>query len=110
MGARGSYGDRVVAWGRVARGVRAVAAAGDLGRPGPRDPVADRPTLPTVVLLVLDLAVAVALVFVVAVSARTSLRVVVAAVIVLLVVDAGLRVRRLRTVFRRRRELRARHG
>lgn len=99
----------MVKWWQVVRGARAVAAAGDLGRPGPRDAVADRSTLPSLILLALDLAVAVALVFVAAVSARTSLQVLVWAVIVLLVVDAGLRARRLRRVFRRRRELRARN-
>lgn len=91
------------------RAARTVGAIGDLGRPGPPDRVADQPTLSSWVLLALDVAGAAALVLVAAVTQRAGLRVAVVVVIVLFLVDAVTKGRRLSRVHRRRRELRARY-
>lgn len=91
------------------RAVRTIGAIGDLGRPGPPDPLADQPTLSAWVLLALDVAGAAALVLVAAVSQRAGLRVAVVVVIALFLADGVTKGRRLSRIHRRRRELRARY-
>lgn len=94
---------------QVIRAARTIGAIGDLGRPGPPDPLADQPTVSTWVLLAVDIVASAALVLVAAVAQRTELRIAVVVVITLFLVDAVTKGRRLSRVHRRRRELRARY-
>lgn len=91
------------------RAARTIGAIGDLGRPGPPDPVADQRTVSTWVLLAVDVAGAAALVLVAAVVQQSALRVAIVVAIALFLVDAVSKGRRLGRVHRRRRELRARY-
>lgn len=104
-----SYARGVAGLWQVIRAARTIGAIGDLGRPGPPDPVADQPTVSTWVLLAVDIVGAAALVLVAAVAQRTALRVAVVVAIVLFLADALTKGRRLSRIHRRRRELRARY-
>ena len=96
-------------WALVRTG-RVLASAADLGRPGPRDPVADTPIAGSALAVAFDAVAALALVLLTQLTGRRGVQVLLLAGAVLFVADALRKALRVRRVRRRRRELRRRYG